>query len=115
LKKSGLLLFDPTTRRISDFIERPVDDSAIISQWVNSSVYAFSPKILQYIEQACGAEKSVDLPRDIFPKLLATKEPLYAHPFYADEYYQLGIDSPDRIERAENDIATGVFKPVKRT
>jgi NDP-sugar pyrophosphorylase family protein len=115
LKKSGILAFDPTTRRITDFVERPQDESAIISQWVNSSVYAFSPEILTYLESEFPGGSSIDLPKDIFPKLLAADVPMYAHPFHSDTYYQLGIDSPDRITRAEEEIRSGMYVPVKRT
>ena len=114
LKKSGVILFDKRTYEIEEFVERPTKPEEIVSQWVNSSVYLFSPKILPFIEREALASDVIDLPRDIFPKILSSGEKLFAHPFAAEKYYQLGIDTPDRIERAETDIDSGLFVPTVR-
>ena len=110
LQKSGVILFDPDTLKIKKFVERPQNDEQVISQWVNSSVYCFSPRILELIAQLRSANESVDLARDIFPTLLQNGQQLFAYPYSGDIFYQLGIDTPDRIARAESDIASGKFK-----
>lgn len=107
--KSGIILFDKK-RRIKKFLERPKTEAEIISQWVNSSVYVFSPKILDYIPDEIDGSAVVDLAKHVFPTLLK-KEKMFAYPIDGKKYYQLGIDTPDRIERAETDIKSGSFKP----
>ena len=110
LQKSGVVLFDTETFEVQRFVERPQNDQEIISQWVNSSVYCFSPRMLDLIEQVRVGKQSIDLPRDVFPVLLQRGERLFAHPFNGEDFYQLGIDTPDRITIAESDISSGKFK-----
>lgn len=109
LHKSGVVLFDPGSFEVTQFVERPKSETEIVSQWVNSSVYCFSPKILPLISQALNASGSTDLPTDIFPTLLSQGKSLFAYPFDEKKFYQLGIDTPERIARAEADIASGRF------
>lgn len=104
VKKSGVILFDKKTKRIKKFSERPQTEKEIISQWVNSSVYVFSPKILKFIPDEVDGSPIVDLPRHVFPKLLHTREKMYAYPIDRKIYYQLGIDTPERIALAEGDL-----------
>lgn len=106
LKKSGVVLFDQATRRIQQFVERPQSSEQVISQWVNSSVYVFSPGILKFVGRS-----PCDFGRDVFPEVMRSGQSLYAHPFPAEKFYQLGIDTPERISRAEGDIDRGSFVP----
>lgn len=110
IKKSGVILFDKNSQ-VKNFLERPQTEEEVISQWVNSSVYVFSPKILDYIPDEVDNSPVVDLAKHVFPALLK-KEKMFAYPIDGEKYYQLGIDTPDRIERAEEDIKSGKFKPV---
>ncbi|MFN8391618.1 MAG: nucleotidyltransferase family protein [Bdellovibrionota bacterium] len=112
LKKSGVILFDESTKKILRFVERPQTDSEIVSQWVSSSVYAFSPEILSFVSPKDEGSPVVDLPRDVFPKVLASSKKIFAFPVDGAKFYQLGIDTPDRIARAEQDIASGRFRTV---
>lgn len=105
LGKSGLVLFDKKTKRIMQIAERP---DRIISQWVNSSVYIFDPIVLKLIPKG----DTVDIAKDLIPKLLKQKLPVFAYPVNSRKFYQLGIDTPDRILQAEKDIASGKFIPV---
>lgn len=109
LKKSGVVLFKPDDFKVLDFVERPQHESQIISQWVNSSVYCFSPQIIDILN-AKKNQDILDIPRDLFPELIAL-EKLYAFPF-SEKFYQLGVDSPDRLNIAENDIRSGKFYPT---
>ena len=114
LKKSGVILFDETSKQIKEFVERPQTDEEIISQWVNSSVYLFDPRILSYIPERVGDSAIVDLPKHVFPKLLASGEKMFAYPIDQTKFYQLGVDTPDRIDRVADDIASGKFVPTHR-
>lgn len=114
LQKSGVVLFDKKSYRIKKFIERPQTDKEIISQWVNSSVYMFNPAIANFIPDQINGSKVVELSRDIFPTLLKKNKRLFTYPIDNNKYYQLGIDTPDRIARAEQDITSGKFVPVER-
>ena len=114
LKKSGVMLFNEQTKEIRKFVERPQKPEDIISQWVNSSVYAFSPEILTFIPQTVEGSPVVDLPRDVFPQIFKAGKKLFAHPFPSETFYQLGIDTPDRIARAERDLESGVYAPTQR-
>lgn len=110
--KSGVVAFDKKTRRIKKFIERPKTPEEIVSQWVNSSIYVFNPKILKYIPNSLHGSKIIDLPKDIFPVLFDNNEKMYAYPVNRKRFYQLGIDTPDRIKRAEEDIINKRFIPT---
>ena len=83
--------------RIIRFIERPrtkVKDKK--QKWVNSGLYCFNKKILNYLPpgQYC------DFPKDIFPKLVS-EGALYGYPL---DGYRCAIDSPERYLRLQNDF-----------
>lgn len=111
-KKSGLVVFDKNTKIIQQFIERPKTEKEVVTNWVNSSIYVFDPKILEYIPAKIDGQFTIDLPKDIFPKLLEAGEKLYAYPVNRKKYYQLGIDSPERITQAEKDLINKEFIPL---
>ena len=113
VKKSGVILFDKKTKQILKFIERPQNDEEIISQWVNSSVYIFNPEILKYIPDKIDGSPIVDLAKNVFPEILNSGDEMFAYPINQDRYYQLGVDTPDRIKRVEEDIYSKKFKPTK--
>lgn len=111
-KKSGLVVFDQKTNIVNQFVERPQTEKEIISSWVNSSVYLFSPEILRYIPEDINGSKVIDIPKNIFPILFRLTKKIYAFPIDPLKYYQLGIDTPDRIKRAEDDIKSKKFIPA---
>lgn len=108
--KSGLIVFDKTTKQILKFVEKPQSRN-IISQWVNSSVYVFDPEIINYIPDRIDGRKIVDFGKDVFPKLLRNGKKVFAYPVIR-KYYQLGVDTPERINMVEEDIKSGRFIPV---
>lgn len=108
--KSGLIVFDRTTSQISKFVEKPKSRD-IISQWVNSSVYVFDPKIIKYIPNKIDGGEIVDFGKDVFPRLLKSGKKMFAYPVNR-KYYQLGVDTPERIKIVEEDIKSGRFVPV---
>lgn len=124
LSKSGIILFHPDSTRIEQFIERPAPHEPIPSQWVNSSVYCFSHRTLAamieigeqlastQIQSGLDSNRQLDLGRDVFPILLARQARLFAKPFSPPTFYQLGIDTPERIAMAEDDIDARRFEFV---
>jgi NDP-sugar pyrophosphorylase family protein len=107
LKKSGLVLFDRKTKEVTQIIERP---DKIISQWINSSVYVFKPEVLEILKKF--KKKQIDIPRDLLPNLLKSGKKIYAYPVNSKKFYQLGVDTPDRIKQVEKDLISGKFIPV---
>lgn len=106
-KKSGLVLFDRKTKEIIRIIERP---DKIISQWINSSVYIFKPEVLKILRKF--TQNQIDIPKDLLPILLKNGNKIFAYPVNSEKFYQLGIDTPDRIKQVEKDILNKVFIPV---
>jgi mannose-1-phosphate guanylyltransferase len=83
--------------RIVTFIERPAVETAVRRQkWVNSGLYCFNKKILDYIEEI----DFFDFPKDIFPKLIINSE-LYG---YALQGYRCSVDSPERYAQLQKDF-----------
>lgn len=107
IKKSGQIYFDKKTKQVLKFLERP-EGNKIISQWVNSSIYVFSPEILEYIP----AKSITDIANDLIPNLLQLKKSVFAYPINHKRFYQLGIDTPERVKIAEEDIKSGKFLPT---
>jgi mannose-1-phosphate guanylyltransferase/phosphomannomutase len=87
--------------RIIGFLERPSEEArrGIQSPWVNSGIYVCDPQLLAQIPP----DVICDLPRDIFPKLLAHK-PLYGFPLSG---YRCAIDSPERLAEAQAALVEG--------
>lgn len=104
--KSGQIVFNKKTKRITQILERSPE---IRSQWVNSSVYIFDPKIIEVLQSF--EKKEIDIARDLIPYLLSFGQSIYAYPVNRKKFYQLGIDTPERIAVAEADIETGKFAP----
>ena len=93
-------------RRIVRFLERPEESlrSAIASPWVNSGICICEPEVLD----AIPARMFCDLPRDIFPRLVATTR-LFGFPLSG---YRCAIDSPARLEEARKAILEGRCRGV---
>lgn len=88
--------------KITKFIERPEQETGNKKQnWVNSGLYSFNKKILKYIP----AKQVCDFPRDIFP-VLVSEGCLYG---YELKSYRCSIDTPERYEKAQNDIIKKIF------
>ena len=106
-KKSGQVLFDRKTKKITRVLER---SEQIISQWINSSVYIFDPSVLSLLEEF--RQKVIDIPTDLIPNLLSSGKKVLAYPINSKRFYQLGVDTPLRISQVENDIQSGKFIPT---
>lgn len=89
--------------KITRFIERPEKEVADKKQnWVNSGLYCFGRKIIEYIPE----NEYCDFPKDIFSRLVC-EGALYGYPL---ESYRCAIDSPERYEKVCNDFLNGAFK-----
>ncbi len=98
-KKSNSVVTLDDEQRITSFLERPTDEArqGRTSPWVNSGVCICAPEILDHIppHTAC------DLPRDVFPKLAATRR-LFGFPLTG---YRCAVDSPERLAEARAALA----------
>ena len=105
LKKSGQVLFDKRTKKVIQILER---SEQLKSNWINSGVYIFNPEIINILKTF--RKKTVDIPEDLIPVILAKN--VFAYAVNHKKFYQLGIDTPDRIKIAESDLKSGKFVPV---
>jgi len=83
----GIVNFDPKTRVIKSFTEKP----KITEYWINAGVYAFKRKIFDYLPERG------DIERTAFPKL-AEEGKLKAHLFYSCVW--MSVDSHKDLEEA---------------
>ncbi len=91
---------------ITAFLERPDEKSRTgqLSRWVNSGVCICAPEVLD----AIPAGVPCDLPRDIFPKLIASGR-VYG---FGLTGYRCAIDSPERLAEARAAQADGRCRAV---
>jgi len=89
--------------RIVEFIERPDPNKLKEPVWSNASFYFFEPDIFEFIEQG----KLQDFGKDIFPKLIKAKKPIYA---YSSSGYFLDISNMEKLNQAHQDIKMLKFK-----
>lgn len=87
--------------RVSEFWERPLVRPNVDprTSWVFSGVCICDPEILTLIPPGCV----VDLPRDIFPRLVADRR-VYASPLSGR---RVAIDSPARLDEARAAVRNG--------
>jgi NDP-sugar pyrophosphorylase family protein len=108
LKSNSVVDLDDAGR-ITAFLERPDEKSRTgqSSPWVNSGVCICTPEVLAAIPAGVPS----DLPRDIFPKLIASGR-VYG---FALTGYRCAIDSPERLTEARVAQADGRCRaePVK--
>lgn len=90
-------------QRIEQFVEG-ADDA--LSSLVNAGVYLIEPAIVARIPSG----QFFDFAKDLFPRLLAEQQPLYAHLI---DGYCLGIDTPDSYQRALALLETGRLEDLK--
>lgn len=91
--------------RIQALLERP-DEAArakVASTWVNSGVYLMNPSVIRDLPTATPC----DFPRDIFPDLIQSKR-VFGFPLTG---YRCAIDSPERLEKARQEIADLGWRP----
>ncbi|MGB0583357.1 MAG: nucleotidyltransferase family protein [Limisphaerales bacterium] len=99
--KSNSVVAMDESRQITEFLERPseVERKQLSSSWVNSGICICSPEIFDHIPPA----GLVDLPRDVFVKLVDTGR-LFGFPLTG---FRCAIDSPERLESTRRAVDEG--------
>ena len=93
----GLVETEPGGR-VRAFKEKPKTEAEITTNNINAGTYILEPHILDYIPH----EKVFSFEYDLFPALLANREPFYAH--ITKRCYWLDIGTPDRYWQAHEDL-----------
>jgi NDP-sugar pyrophosphorylase family protein len=98
VKSNSIVTLDEKNR-IAAFLERPSEEArnGQTSRWVNSGICICHRDVMQEIP----ANTAVDLPREIFPKLIPTRR-LFGFPLSG---YRCAIDSPERLVEARAALA----------
>jgi mannose-1-phosphate guanylyltransferase / phosphomannomutase len=94
----GVVITDPQGR-ICRFLEKP-SNSEIFSDTVNTGIYILEPEVLDYLPN----NEPADFSNDLFPLLLAQKEPIYG---YIAEGYWCDIGNLDAYREAQYDALQG--------
>jgi NDP-sugar pyrophosphorylase family protein len=89
--------------RITGFQEKPARGTER-SKLVNTGIYAFSPRIFDFIP----ANEFYDFGKTVFPDLLAKSERFYG--FDARGAYWCDIGTPGEYRRASSDVVDGFFR-----
>lgn len=87
---------------IVQFLEKP-SWGEVISDTVNTGIYILSPKVFSYYNE----NEKCDFAQDVFPKLLADKQPMYG---YITDGYWCDIGDINAYAAANRDALNGVVK-----
>ena len=99
---SDLIELDYNSNMVTSIHSKP-HGNKLLSNKVNAALYILSPKIFKYIEK----NKSSDFGKDIFTKLINSKEKLFA---YESAEYIKDMGTSDRMIKIEGDIQNGKVK-----
>jgi len=84
---------------ITRFVEKP-GWGEVFSDTVNTGIYILEPEVLDYVEPG----KMVDFSKDVFPRLLENREPLYG---CAMPGYWCDVGSIEQYAQAHRDVLHG--------
>jgi mannose-1-phosphate guanylyltransferase / phosphomannomutase len=102
----GLVVTD-NDGRIKHFIEKP-SWGEVITDTVNTGIYVINPLVLKEISEG----REIDFSKDLFPKLLEKREPVYG---YIAEGYWNDIGGLSEYGMSHRDIVMGkIMHDVKR-
>jgi D,D-heptose 1,7-bisphosphate phosphatase len=85
--------------KVTGFYPKPHKEGEWYHNMVNAGLYIFSPAITKFIEKG----KKADFGRNIFPNIF-TRIAMYG--YHTTEYLK-DMGTPDRLEKVNNDFATG--------
>lgn len=85
--------------RIRQFLEKP-SWSEVFSDTVNTGIYVLEPEVLQLFDKG----QNFDFSKDLFPKLLSQKAPLYG--YVADGYWS-DVGNLEVYRKAQEDCLDG--------
>ena len=94
----GVVITDEQ-QRIVRFLEKP-STSEIFSDTINTGIYILEPEVLEYLP----LKEECDFSKDLFPLLLAKKDPLYG---YIAEGYWCDVGSLETYREAQYDALAG--------
>ncbi len=95
----GIALLDGD-QRVVRYLEKPSWDE-VFSDLINMGIYIIEPEILQYIPE----REDYDFSKNLFPKLLESKVPIYG--WIADEYYWSDIGNHVQYMKTHRDALDG--------
>ena len=87
--------------RVLRFVEKP-DPKQVSTNLINAGIYVVEPQVLDMIP----AGQSYDFGKDVFPKLLAAGQPVYA---MKPDAYIWDVGTPERLAKAQFDFEQGVL------
>jgi NDP-sugar pyrophosphorylase family protein len=96
----GVVETDPDGR-VRRFVEKPPRNE-VSTNLINAGIYLLEPAVLG----AIPAGQFADFGKDIFPRLVAAGEPVYALRTAA---YVQDVGTPERLAKAQQDYATGAL------
>jgi NDP-sugar pyrophosphorylase family protein len=87
--------------RVVRFVEKP-DPKQVSTNLISAGIFVVEPPVLDVIP----AGRFYDFGRDVFPKLLAEGQPVYA---MQPEAYIQDVGTPERLAKAQHDFERGVL------
>jgi NDP-sugar pyrophosphorylase family protein len=91
--------------RITEFVEKPQKENIVADTLANAGVYILEPKIFEYIPD----DTFSDFGYDVFPQLIASKEPIYGYILSPDEYL-IDIGEWEQYQKINEDARKGRLK-----
>ncbi len=85
--------------RIRNFLEKP-GWGEVVSDTINTGIYVLEPEVLDHIPEGV----SFDFSRDLFPRLMALKKPLFGH---VSRGYWRDVGNPESYRNVHRDIFAG--------
>jgi NDP-sugar pyrophosphorylase family protein len=83
------------------FVEKP-DRKQVSTNLISAGIFVLEPSVLGTIP----AGQFYDFGKDVFPKLLADGQPVYA---MQPEAYIQDVGTPERLAKAQHDFERGVL------
>jgi NDP-sugar pyrophosphorylase family protein len=96
---TGGVVETDATGRVTRFVEKP-DRKTISTNLINAGIYVLEPAVLDSIP----AGQFCDFGKQVFPQLLADRQPVYAMKPHA---YIRDIGTPERLAAAQRDFELG--------
>ncbi len=86
---------------VTQFLEKPTDDSQIVTNQINAGCYIFRREVIDSIQP----DAVVSVEREVFPKLIDDGKPITG--FIANDYW-LDLGTPASYLKGNLDVVTGV-------
>jgi len=100
----SMVKFDHRNSLINQFVEHPtLEQVNKLAVWSNASLYIFNDRVLKYLP----SDEFIDFSTDIFPKLIAKNEKIYAYP---NIDYLIDIGTVEKLRLSESDIKSGKLR-----